>query len=438
MLLGQYSVGKTSFIRYLLGRDFPKQHIGPEPTTDGFLAVMYGDQDKTTPGNALTSQPDTPFHSLRRFGNALLDKVEAVYVPAPILRRITLVDTPGVQAGERQKGRGYDLLAVVKWWAQHADRIVLVFDPFKMSDISAEFRDVIEQLRDYKSKARALPLRMLVLSGYICIATLRKHTHLTTHIHLAILACPQPLSPPRPSIQKQSIRIALAPPAPSTLPHTIRHVAHRHPAPHPLTDPHTLRSSHPCTRSDHITHTNHTPQLYLMPRCPECRASQVRVVLNKADNVESQKLMRVYGALMWALGSIMCSPEVPRVYIGSFIDEPWVFGGLSTLMDAEEMDLVRELDSLPEDNVMRKINEIARRASNVKVHVHLLAYMRECVTSKWMGRKQAQEWICSPEGMRHCYEAVERSHGLSAGDFPSAKRLAERLQAPLPAILLWI
>lgn len=59
--------------------------------------------------------------------------------------------------------------------------------------------------------------------------------------------------------------------------------------------------------------------------------------------------------------------QVPRVYIGSFIDEPWVFGGLSTLMDAEEMDLVRELDSLPEDNVMRKINEIARRASNVKV-----------------------------------------------------------------------
>ena len=75
LLLGQYSVGKTSFIRYLLGRDFPRQHIGPEPTTDGFLAVMHGDQDKTTPGNALTSQPNTPFHSLRKFGNALLDKL---------------------------------------------------------------------------------------------------------------------------------------------------------------------------------------------------------------------------------------------------------------------------------------------------------------------------------------------------------------------------
>ena len=154
LLIGQYSVGKTSFIRYLLGRDFPKQHIGPEPTTDAFLAVMHGDQDKTTPGNALTSQPDSPFHSLRKFGNALLDKLEAVFVSAPILRRIMLVDTPGIQAGERSKGRGYDLLSVVKWWAQHADRIVLVFDPFKMSDISAEFRDVIEQLREYQSKVR--------------------------------------------------------------------------------------------------------------------------------------------------------------------------------------------------------------------------------------------------------------------------------------------
>jgi polynucleotide 5'-kinase involved in rRNA processing len=34
MLVGQYSVGKTSFIRYLLGRDFPGQRIGPEPTTE--------------------------------------------------------------------------------------------------------------------------------------------------------------------------------------------------------------------------------------------------------------------------------------------------------------------------------------------------------------------------------------------------------------------
>lgn len=39
LLIGQYSVGKTTFIRQLLGQDFPGQRIGPEPTTDKFVAV---------------------------------------------------------------------------------------------------------------------------------------------------------------------------------------------------------------------------------------------------------------------------------------------------------------------------------------------------------------------------------------------------------------
>lgn len=34
LIVGQYSVGKTSFIRSLLKKDFPGQRVGPEPTTD--------------------------------------------------------------------------------------------------------------------------------------------------------------------------------------------------------------------------------------------------------------------------------------------------------------------------------------------------------------------------------------------------------------------
>jgi GTPase SAR1 family protein len=37
LLLGQYSVGKTSFIRYIIGKDFPGARIGPEPTTDRWV-----------------------------------------------------------------------------------------------------------------------------------------------------------------------------------------------------------------------------------------------------------------------------------------------------------------------------------------------------------------------------------------------------------------
>ena len=41
LLLGQYSTGKTTFINYLLEKQYPGSHIGPEPTVKPFLLFLY-------------------------------------------------------------------------------------------------------------------------------------------------------------------------------------------------------------------------------------------------------------------------------------------------------------------------------------------------------------------------------------------------------------
>ncbi|KAL9147297.1 hypothetical protein ABFS82_13G164700 [Erythranthe guttata] len=194
MLLGQYSTGKTTFIKHLLRTSYPGAHIGPEPTTDRFVVVMNGPDERSVPGNTIAVQADMPFSGLTTFGSAFLSKFECSQMPHPLLEHITFVDTPGVLSGEKQRTqRSYDFTGVTSWFASKCDLILLLFDPHKL-DISDEFKRVIGSLRGHDDK--------------------------------------------------------------------------------------------------------------------------IRVVLNKADQVDTQQLMRVYGALMWSLGKVLNTPEVNRVYIG--------------------------------------------------------------------------------------------------------------------------
>lgn len=61
LLLGQYSVGKTSMISYLLNGNYPGADIGPEPTTDIFAHVEYSEKPQTISGITLASDKTYQF-----------------------------------------------------------------------------------------------------------------------------------------------------------------------------------------------------------------------------------------------------------------------------------------------------------------------------------------------------------------------------------------
>ncbi|CAM9915486.1 unnamed protein product [Laminaria digitata] len=124
---------------------------------------------------------------------------------------------------------------------------------------------------------------------------------------------------------------------------------------------------------------------------------KMRVLLNKADTIDTQQLMRVYGALMWSLGKVMQTPEVCRVYIGSFWEAPLSNFENRFLLEKEKNDLLEELMLLPENAVVRRINELVKRARSVKVHAYIIHYLRKQMPYM-MGKQEKQVrvlfWRC--------------------------------------------
>jgi len=308
LLVGGYSVGKTTFIRSLVGRDFPGARIGPEPTTDRFTAIMAGEgrEDRLVPGHALAMQADRPFQGLQPFGNHFLTKFEGVeVVGSSFLRNVTLVDSPGVLSGAKQRsGRDYNFEAVMTWFADRADLVVVMFDAHKL-DISDELKDVLDLLRPHQDK--------------------------------------------------------------------------------------------------------------------------VRVLLNKADMVTPQQLMRVYGALMWQLGKVLNTPEVCRVYIGSFWERPLntALGASPELLEREKSDLLSDLAALPRNAALRRINELVKRTRAVKVHAYIIHYLRKQLPLTGWGKKEKQQKLVSRLGSE--FVNCARRYSLPRGDFPHLEKFKAAL-----------
>jgi Domain of unknown function (DUF5600) len=271
---------------------------------------------------------------LERFGVNFLSRLEGSQLPSSVLRSITLVDTPGILSGEKQRtNRGYDFTKVVAWFAEKADLIILLFDAHKL-DISDELKGTIDVLKGHDDK--------------------------------------------------------------------------------------------------------------------------IRCILNKADQIDRQQLMRVYGALLWSLGKTMPSPEVARVYVGSFWQQPLQNSDNAELFEMEERDLMRDLAVLPRQSAVRKINELVKRIRKVKTLAYIIGHLKKEMPAL-VGKEKKQKKLITdlPNGtfcvgknvrmvvhscLTSCifdshantvpivvFRTIMKTNSLAAGDFPEIQAFAAKL-----------
>lgn len=151
---------------------------------------------------------------------------------------------------------------------------------------------------------------------------------------------------------------------------------------------------------------------------------KIRIVLNKADMIDHQQLMRVYGALMWSLGKVLIMPEVVRVYIGSFWDQPLRYDANRKLFEDEAQDLFMDLRSLPTNSALRKLNDLIKRARLAKVHAYIIAELKNQMPNMFGKGSKQKDLI---KNLQQIYLKIQREYNISPGDFPEIEKMRKHL-----------
>lgn len=157
LMLGQYSTGKTTFIKALLGREYPGTDINAAASTDKFFAIHRGADDDEIPGTALVNNVMHPFHSLKAaFGDNFLQKFRGATMKASggeddILKDLIIIDTPGTLDGSGE--RTYEYPEVMGWFARRAALILIFFDVNKPG-VSTEMKQVLDTIQGNEEKIK--------------------------------------------------------------------------------------------------------------------------------------------------------------------------------------------------------------------------------------------------------------------------------------------
>lgn len=97
------------------------------PMDDGFTLICHGNSCDEQLGPAIVNNTKLPYTSLSNIGDQFVEHLKMKFLPHPLLKQVTLVDSPGMidSVGE---GRGYDFPEAVRWFAERADYVLFFFD----------------------------------------------------------------------------------------------------------------------------------------------------------------------------------------------------------------------------------------------------------------------------------------------------------------------
>ena len=158
------------------------------------------------------------------------------------------------------------------------------------------------------------------------------------------------------------------------------------------------------------------------------KESQIRIILNKADSISSQELMRVYGALFWSLAPLINVTEPPRVYTGSFWSKAYKAGTRDKLFLQEELSLLNDMNQVVNNILENKVANIRQHAVQVRIHAllvekYVVAFHNQ--RSIFYNDQQVMSKVVKSPDEYKIYQSLLSMPNISKYDLPSREAYEE-------------
>merc|ERR1719158_904882 len=151
------------------------------------------------------------------------------------------------------------------------------------------------------------------------------------------------------------------------------------------------------------------------------RESQVRILLNKADEITAEELLKIQGNLVWNVSPLMSSLEPPTLYAGSFWSHPYKEGAPKKLLKAQERSLLKDIREAIDKRVINRIATARRFAVRVRNHAKMVdCYLTTYLNNKGMfgEKKKVADDIINNPSKYHIYEGLSTLTNISRYDLP--------------------